>query len=249
MDGTIYLGDQLVSGAEDVIDFLRKRGIRPLFFTNNSTKTREEIMGRLVGMGLKLSLQDVYTSAHETAIYAKQLGLRQAYCIGSSGLFEELRRAGIVITEDVAGTDTLIVGHNLSFDYDAPLPELKHLPKSARFIACNMDMDYLGQGGQLMPGCGRVVEVVSKIIGRGPDFIVGKPNTLMIERLAEDWQVERDNVLVVGDTYTSDMEMALRYGCRSVYIGSDITEHDETVSMVQDIREIQSMFGDEAIDI
>jgi HAD superfamily hydrolase (TIGR01450 family) len=234
----------LVRGAEELIGLLRKRGIRPLFFTNNSTKTREEIMGRLTGMGLDLSLSDVYTSAHATASYAELSGLRQVYCIGSTGLFEELSRVGIMAIEEVAKARALIVGLDLNFDYESPLSELKQFPISARFIACNMDMEYLGQGGRLMPGCGRVVEKVSTILGRKPDYIVGKPNTFMIERLAEDWNMERDNVLVVGDTYTSDIEMALRYGCQSVYIGSRKTEDDETVITVQDIREIQDMFED-----
>ena len=52
MDGVIYRGNKLISGANLFISELRSRGIPFLFLTNNSQRTARDMRHRLSGMGL-----------------------------------------------------------------------------------------------------------------------------------------------------------------------------------------------------
>lgn len=43
LDGTVYVGEQLISGADNVINDVLNQQKQVAFLTNNSTKTREDI--------------------------------------------------------------------------------------------------------------------------------------------------------------------------------------------------------------
>ena len=54
MDGTFYLGEKLLPGALEFIQFLADRKIDYLFLTNNSSKSRREYVAKLGRLGLDL---------------------------------------------------------------------------------------------------------------------------------------------------------------------------------------------------
>ena len=47
LDGTVYYGSRLIKGADQAVEYFRDHGIRVLFLTNNSTKTRKQIQEKL----------------------------------------------------------------------------------------------------------------------------------------------------------------------------------------------------------
>jgi arabinose operon protein AraL len=52
LDGTIYVGDTLLSGAAETIAVLRKADWRTIFLSINPTKTRSQYATKLTRMGL-----------------------------------------------------------------------------------------------------------------------------------------------------------------------------------------------------
>ena len=54
MDGTFYLGNHVIKGALDFVQYVQKKGRRILFFTNNSSQSPRVYMERLAGMGCRL---------------------------------------------------------------------------------------------------------------------------------------------------------------------------------------------------
>ena len=41
MDGTIYLGNELIEGAKEFLQKLKKKNIKYIFLTNNSSKNKD----------------------------------------------------------------------------------------------------------------------------------------------------------------------------------------------------------------
>ena len=41
MDGTIYLGNELIDGAREFLEKLKEKNIRYIFLTNNSSKNKD----------------------------------------------------------------------------------------------------------------------------------------------------------------------------------------------------------------
>ena len=62
MDGTIYLGEQLLEGARQFIDLLHQQGRDYLFLTNNSSKDSQQYAEKLTRLGLPVSRDKIMTS-------------------------------------------------------------------------------------------------------------------------------------------------------------------------------------------
>ena len=45
LDGTIYMGENLIEGAVDFLNRIEKKGIRRFFLSNNSSKEESEVEG------------------------------------------------------------------------------------------------------------------------------------------------------------------------------------------------------------
>jgi 4-nitrophenyl phosphatase len=54
MDGTFYLGDQLLEGALHFIDVIKAQGRDFIFLTNNSSKNRQEYVAKITRLGLPI---------------------------------------------------------------------------------------------------------------------------------------------------------------------------------------------------
>lgn len=216
LDGTIYRGNELIRGAASVLRLLVRRGFQVLYFTNNSTRARAQIKEKLSRMGLNLELRQVYNSSYATGMYLRQNGFKKVFCIGTEGLISELKTQGIQITEQKP--EAIVVGLDPEFDYRKLAMALRVFHKTkCPIIACNLDRNYPVEDG-LIPGCGPIVSSIEDACGKKTDAVIGKPNTFMLEMLLEDWGLKKEDILVVGDSYESDIVMARRFNCKSVLI-------------------------------
>ena len=59
LDGTIYLGDQLLPGARRLIEGLRERGLPVRFLSNNPTKDPEQYAAKLGELGLPTPVTEI----------------------------------------------------------------------------------------------------------------------------------------------------------------------------------------------
>ena len=60
MDGTIYLGNQLLPGARDWLALLDEKQIAYYFLTNNSSRSKMEYVEKLQRLGLDIRKKDLY---------------------------------------------------------------------------------------------------------------------------------------------------------------------------------------------
>ena len=72
MDGVLYRGTALIPGADRFVNELRSRDIPFLFLTNNSQRTRRDVVARLTRFGLDVEEEHVFTSAMATARFLSQ---------------------------------------------------------------------------------------------------------------------------------------------------------------------------------
>ncbi len=73
MDGVLYLGDKPMRCLREFFDFLRERHISFILATNNSTRTPQAYVDKLVGMGVTVSPEEVsgFGSSHRTVSEAR----------------------------------------------------------------------------------------------------------------------------------------------------------------------------------
>jgi HAD superfamily hydrolase (TIGR01450 family) len=220
LDGTLYLGDKALPGAVETVERLIAGGIMVRYFTNNSTRSRRAIVAKLRGLGFPVKLDDLYTSAYVAAKFLRQKRIERVWCVGTAGLLEELRLQGIKNITTGDRVTAVVVGLDPEFDLEKLGRVMNILAaKKILFLACNQDRNYPVGLGRYLPGCGPIVAAIENATGRAVDVVPGKPNTMMLELMARESSLRAGEILVVGDSYESDIAMARRYRSPALLIG------------------------------
>ncbi|MFP4467301.1 MAG: HAD-IIA family hydrolase, partial [Candidatus Goldiibacteriota bacterium] len=207
LDGTVYTGSTPVEGAVETVKKILEKGIKIFYFTNNSVKTRKEICDKLLKMGLPAEEEMVYNSAYASGRYLKEKEYKSVYCCGSKGLEAEILKSGVDCVTEMP--EAVIVGLDETFDYNKMSFALNLLRNEKCLLAaCNRDRSYPVEDGRILPGCGPIIAALENACGRSADVVVGKPETYMLEILCGDHRLKAKDILVVGDTYESDIVMA-----------------------------------------
>ena len=135
MDGVIYSGGQLIPGAADFIGELLEQDRPFRFLTNNSQRTRRDIMTRLNRLGIPVQEKHIYTCADATATYlARQKPGGTAYVIGEGGLLTALHEQGFSVVD----RDPLwVIGECRTFNAEMMEAALNLLIGGAKLIATN----------------------------------------------------------------------------------------------------------------
>lgn len=239
LDGTIYYGSKIIDGANDTIDFFRKIGKKIYFITNNSTKTRYQIYERLIGMGVNCDLEEVLTAGYLAAIFAKKQFLEDVYIFGSENLVDEFIGQGVSVNQTEKAKN-LLIGYDPEMTYEGLTNAIQVALHANCIMACNKEKLYPGENKRLMPGCGAMTAPIEWCTGRECDYVIGKPNTLILEILRQQESVNANRFLVIGDTYSSDIIMANCFGAKSVLITD---EQYPNVITVKSIKEVPTLFN------
>jgi HAD superfamily hydrolase (TIGR01450 family) len=241
LDGTLYLGEEAVPGAVELVARLRQNH-QIAYFTNNSSKTAAEVHEKLERLGFDVRPGEVYTSSAAAARHLGETGVDDLFVVGTDSLRRELELVGLRLVE-AGQASNLVVGLDRDFSYRKIAAALTVLMRGGRFVACNEDARFPVENGVYLPGCGAMVGAIAAAAGRRPDFVVGKPNDYMLALLAGARGVEAREIIVVGDSFESDIAMARRYGCRAVLIGRARADAGRDVLVVDDLRGLQDAIG------
>ena len=218
MDGTIYLDDRLFPGVLPFLEALGEAGGRHLFLTNNSSRSADDYVRRLEGMGVPARREDFLTSVD--ALIAHLRGrppYRRCYAFGTAGFRRQLAEAGIPVTdrreEDV---DCLLIG----FDTELTFRKLEDacilLNRGVDFIAANPDWVCPTWYGAV-PDCGSVCEMLRRATGRRPQFI-GKPEPAMALLALERTGMPAEAAVMVGDRMYTDIAAGANAGIDTAFV-------------------------------
>ncbi|MEY7851204.1 HAD-IIA family hydrolase [Natrarchaeobius sp. A-rgal3] len=223
LDGTVYLGDRLVPGADNAIETLRARGLDVLFLTNKAIEDRSHHCRKLRGLGVSATREDVITSGWVTAQYvADEYPDHEAFVVGEEPLLAELERAGIDVTTGSPG-ELLVVSMDREFDYEQLELAQRTLEGGGPFLATNPDRTCPTETGSI-PDAAGMIGAVEGVTGRSVDAVLGKPSPVTIDTALEALSADPRNCLIVGDRLETDVEMGNKAGMESVLVLTGATE-------------------------
>ena len=64
LDGTIYLGGELIEGALEFLNRCEQKGVQRFFLSNNSSKSVNQYVSKLNDLGIPAQSKDVLLSTH-----------------------------------------------------------------------------------------------------------------------------------------------------------------------------------------
>lgn len=220
MDGTIYEGSRLFSGTPPLLQAIRERGGRYLFLTNNSSASVEVYVQRLRGMGIEATREDFFTSAQATAlVLQKEYPGQRVYCMGTDSLKEELRRAGIPVAETPDQDVTVaLAGFDRQLQYQKLLDMCTLLRREeVAYLATNPDWVCPVEGGNFIPDCGAMCQMLEHAVHRLPR-VIGKPQPLMVEYAMRLTGIGAEETLMIGDRLYTDIAAGNRAGVDSLCV-------------------------------
>jgi len=216
MDGVLYRESDPTPGLIEFFDFLVQRGIRFVLATNNSTRTPEQYVNKMAGMGVQITPADLITSAQATAAYLRGITPpgTPVYAIGQDGLISALQEAGLVLENDRARF--VVAGMDIDITYEKLKTATLLIRRGATFVGTNPDTTLPTPEG-FAPGTGAILAAIEAATGVAPT-IIGKPEPTMFRQAMARLGATPADTAALGDRLETDILAAQRTGLLSLLV-------------------------------
>ena len=221
LDGTIYLGDELLPGAFELITTLRELGRATLFLSNNPTKDPQMYADKLDRFGLPTPVSHIVnTVVTMTAWLRQNASGARVFVIGEQPLIRAIEAAGIETTERPDEIDFVIASYDRTFEYRKLQIAFDALwqHRGARLITTNPDAYCPVAGGRGEPDSAAIVAAIEACTGVRCELNVGKPDPVMLQTALAILGLPARDCLMVGDRLYTDIAMAVDAGVDSALV-------------------------------
>ncbi len=224
MDGVLYRGSELIPGADVFIAELRQRDMPFRLLTNNSQRTRRDVVAKVARLGIEVEEEHIFTSAMATARFlAQQKPNGTAFVIGEGGLLTALHQNGYAVVDHEP--DYVVVGEGRTFNLELVEAAVRMILGGAQLIATNLDPNCPTQNS-LRPGCGAMVAMLEIATGVRA-FSVGKPSPVMMRAARKELGLTTDETTMIGDTMETDILGGVQLGFHTVLVLSGGTSRED----------------------
>ncbi len=215
LDGTIYLGSNLIEGAQDFLERLEERGIMRFFLSNNSSKSVGQYLKKMQGLDIPATAGEILLSTHDLISWLNENGINQTYLVGTVGMKEMLEAAGV--STDSEDPQYVVLGYDTEITYEKLSTASVHLHRGVPMVASHPDVVCPSPDGGL-PDTGAYMDLFEATTGVRPEHVCGKPNPGMILHKVEELGLRPEQCAMVGDRLYTDMEMAERAGVHGILV-------------------------------
>ncbi len=234
MDGTLWLGNETINGAMDVIRFLAENTFAFYFFTNNSSKNPNEYVQKLKKLGFgKFKNNRIMTSGDVTAAYLKrQMKTPKVYVCGTKTLKQQMRHAGIrVVSRYGAAIDYAVLGFDRELNFKKLTMLTDYVMDGVPYLATNSDDVCPLEGGRFLVDCRSIAKMIENATGKWPTFL-GKPEQPTIDYILSRTGCKPEEIAMVGDRLYTDIRTAQKAGMLSIAVLSgEMTRADIATSV------------------
>ena len=244
LDGTIYLGDDVLPGAEYTVRTLRERGKIVRFLSNNPTKSPRQYAEKLTRMGIPADVDEVTTSIVTTLWWLRTHHPDAVlYPIGEEPLCTALVDAGFELSDDPARIDVVIASYDRTFTYSKLQIAFDALwfYHRAILIQTNPDRYCPFPGGHGEPDAAAITAAIEACAQVKCQASMGKPSPLMVEAGLAGLDIPRDRCLMTGDRLATDIRMALDAGLDAALVFTGETKPEDVTSEYAGVRLLTSI--------
>lgn len=250
MDGVLVHEETPIPGATEFVEALKASGLSFLVLTNNSIFTPRDLRARLLGSGIDVPVEALWTSALATAQFLDdQRPNGTAYVVGEAGMTTALHEIGYVMTD--RDPDYVVLGETRTYSFEAITKAIRLIENGARFLATNPDPSGPSPQGTL-PATGSVAALITTATGRQP-YYIGKPNPLMMRSALNQLAAHSETTVMVGDRMDTDVVSGLEAGLRTILVLTGSTSREQVgrfpyrptlvIDSIADVGDLQVDWG------
>jgi len=248
-DGVIYCDKTPLPNSAAIIFRLMDAGKTVLFVTNSSALSRVSMCSKLntILETTRLNVDQMVPSCYPAAWHIKKQVKdgEKVYVIGGQGIIDELNQLGVECVggaaDDHYGSSlseadleayeidpmvkVVIVGLAMDFNYRMVGHACLYLQNNlgCMLVSCNQDEFDILPSGRRQPAAGVVVRAVEHASGmKAVDC--GKPSGVLFDLVSEEFGVEKDQSVMVGDRVTTDIKFGFDHGVDTVLVMSGCSD-------------------------
>ena len=208
LNGVFYEDENIISGANETIDWLKKNSIPYKFI---STLSRKLFVEKLKKIGLKINISDVITSNYAGVLTIKKMGLKNCKLIMTEEAkldYKKFQLQNKKIDAIVIGD----IGEKWSFSLMNEL--MNDVISGAEIIALHKGKYYQSQG-KLKIDCGAFVAGLEYSTSKKA-ISIGKPKKSFFDLAAFD--LGTNKICLVGDDLHNDIEGGQKMGYKTILV-------------------------------
>ena len=214
LDGVIYQGDSLISGAKESINLLRQNNIPCRFITNTTRMTKKNLVTKLKSMGLSLEINEVFAAPHAAVEYCKSKGYKKIELVVPDRSMEEDFADFDLHTDNPQAIVMGDMGNQFTFDLLNSL--FKKILTGAEIVALHKNK-YWHSGKELTLDLGAFVSAL-EFATEKESVVIGKPSPHLFQLASKPWGLPFKSIFMVGDDINSDINGAYNVGMQSVLV-------------------------------
>ncbi len=227
LDGTLYLGEHLIEGADRVLSGLRRSGRKVAFVSNKPIARRGVYAAKLRRLGIPCEESEVINSSLVLARYlAAHFPKARILPIAEQPVIDDILRHGLRITDDPDAAAVVVVSWDRGFNYEKLLAAYRAAANGAALIGTNPDRTCPMPDGDL-PDAACMIAAIEACTQRQVHPIVGKPSSIMLREALALIDLSAEECVMVGDRVETDILMADRAGLLSVLVLSGVTKEED----------------------
>ncbi|HVN44497.1 MAG TPA: HAD family hydrolase [Steroidobacteraceae bacterium] len=265
VDGTLLLSDrtlggyELLPGAVEVLTTLRARQIPFALLTNGSAYPPAQQAAKLRGAGLPVDDAQMITPSSVAADYLQRRGIKRTLVLGTAGVGQALREAGI---------ETLYPGETRATDVGSvfvgwhPDCRMKDIEAACQAIWAGAelcvasDVPFFATRQGRTIGYSHAITAAIRRLTHAPMTLIGKPSVRALRFVAQRLGVPMRALAVVGDDPGVEVLMARRGGATALAVTTGMTRREEWLeqprsrrpdAVLTDLREVLRFLGPGAV--
>ena len=229
MDGVLWKSTEAIGNLPEIFKTLDELNILYTFATNNATRDEDQYLEKLFSFGLKASRKQIVNSSIATLNrllkeYPDGGGI---FIIGESGLSNILARGNFFHQEE--NPLCVVVGMDQSVTYEKMSKAALLINHGTPFFGTNPDKSFPTPHGETIGTCA-ILAAIEAATDTSP-IICGKPFADMMNIALERMGTTKEETLVVGDRYETDIIGGLNAGCPTALVLSGVTSKDKVDSL------------------
>jgi HAD superfamily hydrolase (TIGR01450 family) len=230
LDGTVYLGEELLPGAKETLAALKERS-NVVYLTNKPLEMPADYAAKLTRLGVETRPEEIISSTDALLLYLERHAPEaRLFVVGEPPLIQLLSSAGYEVANDAGGVDVVVVSFDRTFDYRKLQVSFDAVRAGARIVATNPDAYCPTPDGGGLPDCAAMLAAIEASTGARAEAVVGKPSPHMAHALLDRLGVPARDTLLTGDRLATDIRMANEAGMSSALVLTGATGLEEAVA-------------------
>lgn len=200
LDGTIYVGENVIDGAVEAIEQLRRKNIPFRFTTNTTTCSTRSLCEKLRQLGIPVDKREFFGTIDAAVRYLRQHDSPKCYLLLSDDPMEDF--AEFPKSQD--RPDFVVIGDiGKLWDYDLMNRVFHMLHSGARLVALHKGKFWQTKDGLRMD-IGAFVAGLEYVSGQTA-VVIGKPSKQFYNLAVEELGLVTPEVAMIGDDIESDV--------------------------------------------